>query len=93
MLHCGASAAAGQGEPRRSRARLLFVDRHRAGEGLDVGAANYKARLNLRVGLATAAKLRDGKPKGNEAGNGVLLLNLTLGRRKERAYVLAQVAH
>jgi hypothetical protein len=48
-------------------AHLLFANRQRAGEGLDVGAANYKARLNLRVSLATAAKLRARKPKGNEA--------------------------
>jgi hypothetical protein len=43
---------------------FLFANRRRTGEGLDVGMANYKARLNLRVSLATAAKLRVRKPKG-----------------------------
>ena len=44
--------------------RLRF--RHHTGEGRDVGSANYKARLNLRVSSATAAKLRDRRGKGNK---------------------------
>jgi hypothetical protein len=47
-------------------AHLLSALRRHADEGLDVGSANYKARLNLRVGFATAANLGVPAGKGNK---------------------------
>jgi hypothetical protein len=52
MLHRGAGPW--DKENHRVPVRVLcIVLRHRTGEGRDVGSANYKARLNLRVCLAT----------------------------------------
>lgn len=47
-------------------AHLLLALRRHTDEGHDVGSANYKARLNLRVSLATAAKLGVLAGKGNK---------------------------
>ena len=45
---------------RPAQRRLKSLLERSAGEGRDVERANYKARLNLRVSLATPAKLRAG---------------------------------
>lgn len=65
MLHRGGTAA-GQGETTTFPARIRARSRRCTGEGYRVGAANYKARMNLRVSLATAAKVRRIVTKGNK---------------------------
>src|SRR5215831_6251091 len=95
--------AAGQGGPPLSRPHSQVSLRRHADEGREAGSANYRARSNLRVSLATAAKVFDAQTKGNEAVSPVspghheqptLLLHRDrarpLGRRKQRADVIAE---
>ena len=65
MLHRGARPQDKENHCPRGAPRVYRIRRH-ADEGRDVGSANYKARLNLRVSLATAAKVRERSGKGNK---------------------------
>lgn len=64
MLHRGS----GPQDKENLRPAALLCSRSDAtpAKGVDVGTANYKARLDLRVSLPTHAKLCVGVTKGNK---------------------------